>query len=169
MSVEFINEREQDARVPALFELAKKSIESVVVCDRFDLPFLITVVFTDDDGIWELNRRMRGVDRSTDVLSFPMVRFDDLDKTRFVPKRRQKDIETGEVYLGDIVVSLDHAAAQAQAYGHSLEREVGYLCAHGTAHLLGYDHEVEADKVLMRALEERALEKIDLKRIVENE
>lgn len=168
MSVEFISQNDQPAD-PALCALARRSIESVARCDGFEYPFLICVVFTDDAGIWELNRRMRGVDRSTDVLSFPMVRFASLDKAQYAPKKRDRDVQTGEVYLGDIVVSLEHAKAQAQAYGHSMQRETGYLCAHGAAHLLGYDHETPEEKTVMRALEERALEQIDLKRIVQHD
>ena len=74
------------------------------------------------------------------------------------------DPESGELLLGDIVISLETAARQAEAYGHSFQREVGYLLVHGMMHLMGYDHETEEDKVIMREMEEEALERLGLTR-----
>ncbi|MGN1069096.1 MAG: rRNA maturation RNase YbeY [Candidatus Fimadaptatus sp.] len=120
---------------------------------------------TDDDEIHRINLEQRGVDRATDVLSFPSVTYPSgtaRDNLRLL--RREYDPDLGGMYLGDIVISLEHARAQAQEYGHSTERELGYLTAHALFHLMGYDHMVESDKALMRAREEAAMALVDLRR-----
>lgn len=107
----------------------------------------VSVVFCDDAHIHELNRTYRGVDRPTDVLSFALN------------EGEEPDIVNGpaENLLGDIIISLDTAARQAEEYGHSLEREMAYLVIHGMLHLLGYDHEKDEDKAEMREEEEYVL------------
>ena len=98
----------------------------------------VSMTFTDNEGIRELNRLHRGIDRPTDVLSFPMFAFEDED-------------EVLEGALGDIVISLERAREQANTFGHSFEREVAFLCVHSMLHLLGYDHELgEAEDMDMR-------------------
>jgi probable rRNA maturation factor len=89
----------------------------------------VSMTFTDNEGIRELNRMHRGIDRATDVLSFPMFSF-------------EEDDEELEGALGDIVISLERAREQADTFGHSFEREVAFLCVHSMLHLLGYDHEL---------------------------
>ena len=93
------------------------------------------MTFTDNEGIRELNRMHRGIDRATDVLSFPMFSFED-------------DSEEIEGALGDIVISLERAREQAETFGHSFEREVAFLCVHSMLHLLGYDHELGEEQDL---------------------
>ena len=88
--------------------------------------------FVDDDAIHALNRAFRDKDSATDVLSFPMVEDDEAFDC---------DEAQDTVVLGDIVISMEHAAAQAEQYGHSLQRELAFLAVHSTLHLLGYDHE----------------------------
>lgn len=88
--------------------------------------------FVDDDAIHALNRAFRGKDSATDVLSFPMVEDDEAFDC---------DEAQDTVVLGDIVISMEHAAVQAEQYGHSLQRELAFLAVHSTLHLLGYDHE----------------------------
>lgn len=111
----------------------------------------IGVTFVDDDGIRQLNREYRSIDKVTDVLSFPQTE-DDWD----VP-----DIARP---LGDIVISLSRAAQQAEDFGHSFEREVGYLTAHSLLHLVGFDHQTPEDKEKMRELEEAIMEACGLGR-----
>lgn len=125
--------------------------------DRLDLSgeAVVEVVTVSDEEIRSLNASARGIDRATDVLSFPA-----LDK--IVPFTRENypydyDEERGAVELGSIVISSDRAAAQAKEYGHSLRRETAYLFVHGLMHLLGYDHETEEDKAVMREKEELVL------------
>ncbi len=124
------------------------------------------LVLTDDAGIAAVNLTQRGLDRPTDVLSFPSVSFPPGTTARAHPKRlrRELDPETGCLHLGDIVISLPRAAEQAEAYGHSLSREVGFLLAHGMLHLMGYDHETEEDRAAMRAMEEIIMQKSGLDR-----
>lgn len=123
------------------------------------------VRIVDDPAIHELNRETRGVDRPTDVLSYPTVNYKTgtaKDNVRRI--RREMDPETGKAFIGDIVISIDRARAQAREYGHSLTRELGYLTAHAMLHLMGYDHMTDEDKPVMRAMEEKIMEKIGLQR-----
>lgn len=124
------------------------------------------VMLVDDAAIHELNARMRGIDKATDVLSFPSVTYKNGKTARESEKtlRRALDIETGCVHLGDIAISIDHVRAQADEYGHSLAREAGYLLAHGLFHIMGYDHMNDADKAIMRAQEEKAMRIAGLER-----
>ncbi|MEG1811943.1 MAG: rRNA maturation RNase YbeY [Clostridia bacterium] len=120
----------------------------------------------DDEAIRAINRAFRGVDRATDVLSFPSVRYPRGVTASGAARllRREYDPEVGARHLGDFVISLPRAQAQAAEYGHSLLRELGYLTAHSMFHLMGYDHEDESEKRVMRALEERAMGMVSLGR-----
>ncbi|MBR2698935.1 MAG: cytidine deaminase [Clostridia bacterium] len=114
---------------------------------------------TDDQTIRRLNREMRGIDRATDVLSFPTVHFPRGRTARRCPKRlrREYDPYLGYCNLGDCVINLSRARQQAAEYGHSLKRELSYLTAHSAFHLMGYDHMTEEEKSAMREMEEKAL------------
>ncbi|MBE6034030.1 MAG: rRNA maturation RNase YbeY [Clostridiales bacterium] len=113
---------------------------------------VVSVTFVDEEEIHSLNKQYRGVDRVTDVLSFPQ--FDDLND---VP-------EEGEVCIGDVVICPEQALLQADDFGHSPERELVYLFVHSVFHLLGYDHMEEDDKKEMRAKEELIMNKIGMER-----
>ncbi|GAC1317007.1 MAG: hypothetical protein NVSMB2_10300 [Chloroflexota bacterium] len=116
--------------------------------------FELTVHMVDDPDIRALNAEHRGKDTHTDVLSFPLYE----PNAEFV-------LPPGEpVQLGDVVVSYPRAVEQAHEYGHSVQRELAYLVAHGTLHLLGYDHEIESDRDVMRQREEEALVPLGLTR-----
>ena len=121
-----------------------------------DATLCMELVFTDEEGIRSLNASTRGKDAVTDVLSFP-----NLDGILGRPIRRAEfpfdADEEGNLFLGSIVICRARAEEQAEEYGHSLRRELYYLAVHGLCHLLGYDHEQEADKALMREREERIL------------
>lgn len=130
----------------------------------------VHVCITNDQRIHEVNLQTRGVDRPTDVLSFPTVNYSEGRTAGTSPKRlrREYDPEIGACLLGDILISYDHAKAQAQAYGHSVKRELCYLFAHGLFHLMGYDHmEIEEQKE-MREMEEKALQMAGISRNEEN-
>jgi probable rRNA maturation factor len=116
----------------------------------------IGLLVVGDESMRDFNLEHRGQDRPTDVLSFPLLEPGE--------EITQADIdpETGEVVLGDIVLSLPAAKRQAAEYGHSLAREAAYLAVHGALHLLGYDHEAEDEGELMRKLEEAVLEAVGL-------
>ena len=126
----------------------------------------INVLLTDDEGIHQVNREMRQVDRPTDVLSFPMFDLKPGEK----PEAGDEDPESGLVPLGDMCISLERAAAQAGEFGHSVERELSYLTVHSVLHLLGYDHMDEGPmKRQMRVHEEFILDKLGITREMEEE
>jgi len=135
------------------------------------LPCAAYLRFTDDANIHEINREQRNVDRATDVLSFPAGPFIPGHTAGRHEKqlRRQWDSEYRACMLGDIIISLDHARAQAQEYGHSLTRELAYLTAHALFHLMGYDHMNDNDKEQMRTMEEKALNNAGLARVTDDE
>ena len=124
--------------------------------------FAVRVV--DDETIRTLNREMRDIDRSTDVLSFPTARFPAGTTARDNPKRlrREYDPALSAINLGDCVLNLHRAQEQAAEFGHSVERELGYLTAHSAFHLMGYDHLNEDDKRAMREMEKRAMRELQL-------
>ena len=123
-----------------------------------DVPCEISVMFTDDEGIREINREFRGIDSATDVLSFPM---NELSPGAFDAEACERDPETGAVLLGDMAISLERCAAQGEEFGHGFEREIMYLTVHSVLHLLGYDHMDEGEmKRAMRAREEAIMARL---------
>ena len=130
----------------------------------------MTVRIASKEEVHDLNREMRGVDRETDVLSFPTASFRPGRTAGMDPARvrRQYDPSLGWCNLGDCVISLSRAREQAREYGHSLSRELGYLTAHSAFHLMGYDHENETDRAAMRQMEERAMHRVSLARTEED-
>ena len=115
----------------------------------------ISVTITDNEGITELNRTYRGIDGPTDVLSFA---FDEQ-----APGSEVNFVSPGDIHLlGDIIISLEQAAVQAMEYGHTLDREVGFLTVHGMLHLLGFDHREKEETLKMRNWEEQILSTLNL-------
>ena len=128
-----------------------------------DCPLSAEIIFIDAEGIRRLNSRTRGIDAVTDVLSYPA--FENYPhKPIYVAEHAADTDEFGCVFIGSVAICVARAREQAREYGHSFGRELNYLAAHGICHLLGYDHIREEDKPAMRALEERVLAKLDLKR-----
>lgn len=128
-----------------------------------DCPLSAEIIFIDAEGIRRLNSRTRGIDAVTDVLSYPA--FENYPHKPICAAEHATDTdEFGCVFIGSVAICVARAREQAQEYGHSFGRELNYLAAHGICHLLGYDHIREEDKPAMRALEERVLAKLDLKR-----
>lgn len=129
------------------------------------------VVITDDPEIHTINREQRGIDRPTDVLSFPTVTYPKGGHASTAPEllEQEYDPDEGAAYLGDIVISADHVRSQAQEYSHSIQRELCYLLVHGLFHLFGYDHMNDSDKSIMRKMEERALSEIRITPAVRDE
>ena len=129
--------------------LVRAAVRNTLLLERVTDDCSLSVTFCDDAYIKELNAEYRGVDAPTDVLSFPL--FEDA-------VIRGKRIRM----LGDIVVSLEHARRQAEEYGHSFERELAFLCAHSTLHLLGYDHEDPEEDEEMRMRQRSVMKKMGL-------
>lgn len=143
-------------------ELIRGCIVTALAEEGVSLPCEISVLVTDNRGIHEINREQRQVDRPTDVLSFPMF---ELTPGEPPADEALLDPATGRLPLGDMVLSLEQAAAQAEEYGHGLRRELGYLAVHSVLHLLGYDHLDEgAGKARMRRREEAIMERLGLPR-----
>ena len=131
----------------------RRCINASLDAEGINIPCEINVLVTNDAGIHAVNKEMRGVDRPTDVLSFPMFQLEPgnppADWSEYL------DLDSGRCPLGDMCISLERAAAQAKEFGHSVKREVGYLTIHSMLHLLGYDHLDEGEqKRQMRQREE---------------
>ena len=140
-------------------EIVEKVIKQCYKEERMeDSKLLITITLTTPDNIQEINRDYRGIDKATDVLSFPMF-----EKEELTEKIKNKQYEHEDV-LGDIIISLERVEEQAKEYGHSFERELSYMLVHGFYHLMGYDHIEEADKIIMRPKEEKVLTDLKIER-----
>ena len=141
--------------------LIRRTIRTALSAEGVTLPCEVDVLLTDDDGIHQLNRDMRQVDRPTDVLSFPEF---DLTPGE-LPGEEDADPGTGLVPRGDMVISMEHVTAQAKEYGHSNRRELAYLVVHSVLHLLGYDHLDEGpQKKQMRGRAEAILAELGITR-----
>ena len=139
----------------------RRVIRTALAAEGVTFPCEIDVLLTHDAGIHQINRDMRQVDRATDVLSFPEF---DLTPGQ-LPGEEDADPGTGLVPLGDMVISMEHVAAQAKEYGHSNRRELAYLVVHSVLHLLGYDHLDEGSmKAQMRGREEAIMAMLGLRR-----
>lgn len=126
----------------------------------------LNVTFTDDETIREVNREFRNIDKSTDVLSFPAIDFETPGDFSFITGDEAEyfDPDTDELILGDIMISLEHAHAQAKEYGHSFKREVAFLIAHSLLHLCGYDHMEDDERAVMEAKQKEILDKLNITR-----
>ncbi len=138
----------------------EKAVNRVLSDCKVETDCDIAVTFTDNEGIREINNNYRGIDSETDVLSFPMLEYEKPGAIFASPD----DFEDGKLVLGDIVISVQKAKAQAEEYGHSEEREFAFLAAHSTLHLLGYDHMKEDEEKIMFEKQEKALTAIGLTR-----
>ena len=129
----------------------KKAVNMALDAEGVDVPCIVSVMLTDDEGIHAVNREFRGVDSATDVLSFPM---NELTPGAFDAAVCERDMDTGAVLLGDMMISVPRCQAQGEEFGHGFDREVSYLTVHSVLHLLGYDHVDEGEmKRAMRARE----------------
>lgn len=119
----------------------------------------INVILTDNTGIQEINREYREKDAPTDVLSFPMIEYEQVSDFSHVEEAVEDyfNPETGELLLGDIILSVDKIEEQAESYGHSQERELAFLVAHSMLHLCGYDHMEEEERIVMEKRQEEIL------------
>ncbi len=147
-------------------ELLTRVMEECLDYEECPYETEISLLLTDNDQIRQINREFRHMDAATDVLSFPAIDlrapgdFTDLEEASedyFHP-------ETGELILGDIVISVERAMAQAEEYGHSLIRELAFLTAHSMLHLMGYDHMEEEERQTMEAKQEEILQKLGITR-----
>ncbi|MBM6870879.1 rRNA maturation RNase YbeY [Pseudoflavonifractor phocaeensis] len=150
--------------VETFAEELRRVIPAALEAEGVGLPCEVDVLFTDDEGIHQINLEQRGVDRATDVLSFPMFEFTP-GQPPAVEDAELLDPGSGLLPLGDMVLSVDHIRVQAEEYGHSRRRELCYLAVHSVLHLLGYDHLDEGPmKRQMREREEAILNELGITR-----
>lgn len=122
---------------PESAALIKKAINMALTAEGVDVPCEISVMLTNEEGIRRVNREFRGVDKATDVLSFPL---NELTPGAFAPEECEVDMDTGALMLGDMMISVPHCEQQGEEFDHGYEREICYLTVHSVLHLLGYDH-----------------------------
>ena len=148
-----ISNSQKEVKIPTgLRMLVRRCCNAVLRMENFQGAAEVSVTFANNEQIHELNKMHRNVDAPTDVLSFPMGEDGKYDI----------DPATNARILGDIVISMEKAVEQAERFGHTLQREVGYLTAHSMLHLLGYDHEEPLEKVHMREKEELVMTQLGL-------
>jgi len=163
MSV-LIDNRQDTVKVDeTIEELVELAVEKTLQYEECEDEYEVSISFVDNEEMRSLNKEYRGIDNTTDVLSFPMMEFyhDDLPEDE-----GGEDVEyiDEELVLGDIVISMDKVKEQAEAYGHSFERELAFLLVHGMLHLLGYDHESEDEERIMFEKQENILMEMNLTR-----
>ncbi len=152
-------------------EIAEKVILAALDYEGCPYECEIGLTLVDDRAIQEINREHRDLNKSTDVLSFPMLAYsspadfdflEDADGSSYADDAFNPD--TGELMLGDIVISVEHAVSQAEAYGHSLQREFAFLIAHSMLHLMGYDHMSPEEASVMEKKQEEILDSLGYRR-----
>lgn len=164
MSLFFEEEGEVKLPLPCR-ELAEKVVNASL--DYVGCPYEaeVNLLLTMNEQIHEMNRDFRGIDRATDVLSFPMIEYEEAGKFDFLEERDDCfDPESGELVLGDIVISKEKVIEQAEAFGHSVEREYAFLIAHSVLHLSGYDHIGEEERTVMEEKQKEILNTLQILR-----
>lgn len=157
--VDVLNEQEIKALTDEQLELIKRVIQKASQLESVQNGEVV-VTLVDDDEIHKLNMEYRGIDRPTDVLSFAMNEGEEFD----IQYDEEDLAELEDDALGDVIISIPRAISQAEEYGHSFERELGFLSVHGFLHLMGYDHETEEDEKVMFAKQEQVLEELNILR-----
>ena len=147
-------------------EIADNVIEAALDYEKCPYECEINVILTDNQGLHEINKECREMDRPTDVLSFPMVTYENPSDFENVEEEQPECFhpETGELMLGDIIISLDKVKEQAEGYGHSVEREYAFLLAHSMLHLMGYDHMEKEEETVMFQKQEEILKSLNITR-----
>ena len=140
-------------------EFLSNVVNATLKYENIEMPCTLGISIVDADEIKELNNEFRGIDSVTDVLSFPVVNL--LDDSYEI---NAGDYENGRLILGDVVLCSERAKEQSESFGHSFGRELGYLTCHSVLHLIGYDHEIESERAIMRKKEEDIMNNLNLKR-----
>lgn len=157
--IDIQNEQDKFEYTPHMEKLIEDVISEALKQENFTEDAFVSVTLTDNESIREINNEQRGIDSATDVLSFPVLEFEDGQMLAGVG-----DYYEDKLILGDIVLSLERAEEQRIEFGHSFDREMGYLICHSVLHLLGYDHEDESEREVMRCKEENTLNVLSLTR-----
>ena len=162
VSIEYEAEKKLDLPYE---KIIKEIVEASLDFEKCPYEAEVNLLLTTDEEIHQMNKEHRGIDRPTDVLSFPMVEYEEAGQFDFLED--QYDCfhpETGELLLGDIVISVDKVFEQAEEYGHSLLREYAFLIAHSMLHLFGYDHMEEVERKEMEMHQKKIMELVNITR-----
>lgn len=141
--------------------LLNRAAELSLQLEKFSLPAEVSFLLVDNAKIREINHEYRNIDKPTDVLSFPLVEMKDGE---ILSDEGDFDFDENLILLGDIVISMDKVAEQAESYGHSFDRELTFLATHGMFHLMGYDHQDEEQEKRMMDRQEEVLRLMGLER-----
>ncbi len=160
---------EEEVKVSFNFDyktLAEKIVDYCLDYAKFPYEAEVNLTLTDNEGIHEINKEFRQIDRPTDVLSFPMLNYETPGDFCFLDDEDSDDFnpDTGEALLGDIIISVEKVFEQAENYGHSVEREYAFLITHSMLHLFGYDHMEEDEAKIMEEKQKEILEKMNILR-----
>lgn len=164
-----IDNRQDKFDVDKIEKLIERVVNQVVEREKMKRDWQVSIILVDNEQIKEMNNLYRKIDNPTDVLSFPMLDYEDgvipwQQSDNVVKDAEDIDMDTGEMVLGDIVISLQKAYEQSLEYDHSFERETAFLTVHGMLHLLGYDHEEDNDRMMMRKKEDEILDSLSIQR-----
>ncbi len=151
--------REKPILTDEMTSLLMQTVTATLDYEQIDIPCFVSVSIVEPDEIQSLNSEHRGVDSVTDVLSFPVVNLIDGSGSDDAG-----DYYEGRLILGDVVLCAKRAEEQAEQFGHSIEREMCYLTCHSVLHLIGYDHEDDAEREIMRTKEEAVMDIMNLRR-----
>ena len=160
---------EEEVKIPFSFDY-KELTERVIngALDYIECPYEaeVSVLFTDNASIREINRENRDIDAATDVLSFPIGEYPEPGVFDLLEEEQPEVFhpETGELMLGDIVISVERVVSQAEEFGHSEERELGFLLAHSVLHLCGFDHMEEEERILMEEKQRQIMDTLKIYR-----
>lgn len=164
MTVNIEYETEKVLNIP-YEEIIRKVINEAL--DYAECPYEaeLNVILTDNESIHQINLETREIDRPTDVLSFPTLEYEEPGDFSIISEDSYDfNPDTGELMLGDIVISVEKVEEQASAYGHSMERELGFLVAHSMLHLFGYDHMEDDERIVMEKKQEEVLQRCNILR-----
>ena len=156
---------EEEVEIPFSFDykqVAEDVVKQTLAFEEFPYEVEVSMVLTDDASIHQLNQEFRHMDRATDVLSFPMLSYTTAGDYSEIDENICSD--SGEILLGDIVISVEHVLAQAEEFGHSQKREFAFLIAHSMLHLLGYDHMSPEEASIMEKKQTKILEFLHITR-----
>lgn len=159
-------EEEGNLKLPLKCEaLAQRVVQAALDFTGCPYEAEVSLLLTTDEEIRQMNREFRDTDRATDVLSFPMADYEEAGNFGFLEEQQECfHPDTGELLLGDIVISKDKVLSQSSEYGHSPEREFAFLITHSVLHLIGYDHMEEDERLLMEQIQDAILEKLGITR-----
>lgn len=164
MTIQFEQEYNKDLGLDYL-QIADKVINAALDYENCPYESEISLTLVDNSAIHEINKEFREIDRPTDVLSFPLVEYDKAGEFDFLEDNDDCfNPETGELMLGDIIISLDKVKEQADSYGHSVLREYAFLIAHSMLHLMGYDHMTEDESAIMELKQREILDSLGITR-----